>query len=109
MRISEYRAVWVMVMFDLPVETNIDKRNYTRFVKFLKKDGFTRLQYSVYVRHCASEENGDVHERRVTANLPPHGRVSMLFVTERQFSRMRNFFGHSEGPGHDAPSQLELF
>ena len=27
----------------------------------LQRDGFTRMQYSVYARHCASKENAEVH------------------------------------------------
>ena len=58
--------MWIMVMFDLPVDTKQARRQYTLFRKGLLKDGFTRMQFSVYVRHCASEENADVHDLKVT-------------------------------------------
>ena len=62
-----YRAVWILAMFDLPTDNKKARKDYTDFRKNLMKDGFTMVQYSVYMRHCASEENADVHYKRVTA------------------------------------------
>ncbi len=55
MILSAYRFMWVVVMFDLPVDTKKARREYTRFRKKLLRDGFMMLQYSVYARHCASK------------------------------------------------------
>lgn len=60
-RFSEYRIMWVLVLFDLPTETKKDKKAYAEFRKNLQKDGFTMFQFSIYVRHCASCENAEVH------------------------------------------------
>ena len=60
-RFSEYRIMWVLVLFDLPTETKKDKKAYVDFKKNLQKDGFTMFQFSIYVRHCASSENAEVH------------------------------------------------
>ena len=51
-RFSEYRIMWVLVLFDLPTETKKDKKAYATFRKNLQKDGFTMFQFSIYVRHC---------------------------------------------------------
>ena len=56
-RFSEYRVMWILVLFDLPTETKKDKKAYTDFRKNLQKDGFTMFQFSIYVRPCASSEN----------------------------------------------------
>ena len=64
-RFSEYRVMWILVLFDLPTETKKDKKAYTDFHKNLQKDGFTMFQFSIYVRHCASSENAAVHIKRV--------------------------------------------
>ena len=58
-RFSEYRIMWVLVLFDLPTDTKKDKKAYADFRKNLQKDGFTMFQFSIYVRHCASSENAD--------------------------------------------------
>ena len=44
-RFSEYRIMWVLVLFDLPTETKKDKRAYADFRKNLQKDGFTMFQF----------------------------------------------------------------
>ena len=56
-RFSEYRVMWVLVLFDLPTETKKEKKAYVDFRKNLQRDGFTMFQFSIYVRHCASSEN----------------------------------------------------
>ena len=65
-RFSEYRIMWVLVLFDLPTETKKDKKAYADFKKNLQRDGFTMFQFSIYVRHCASSENAEVHIKRVS-------------------------------------------
>ena len=56
-RFSEYRVMWVLVFFDLPTETQRDRKAATDFRKHIMKDGFTMFQFSIYVRHCPSVEN----------------------------------------------------
>ena len=101
--------MWVLAMFDLPVDTKEARRAYALFRKSLVKDGFTMMQYSVYVRHCASEENGDVHEKRVSAALPDDGEVRVLRITDNQYERMRVFLGKMRKAPEQPPRQLELF
>jgi len=109
MDISGYRAVWVFAMFDLPTDTKRARKDYADFRKGLLQDGFTMLQYSVYVRHCASEENADVHYRRVRNFLPPDGEVRLITITDKQFGRMETFWGKMRKPAERTPRQLELF
>ncbi|MCC7087109.1 MAG: CRISPR-associated endonuclease Cas2 [Pirellulales bacterium] len=101
--------MWVLAMFDLPVDTKKARRNYALFRKLLLKDGFTRMQFSVYARHCASEESASVHVGRVERNVPPDGEVRLITITDKQFERMRVFWGKLRKPPEPAPCQLELF
>ena len=39
-----YRFMRVLVMFDLPTETSENRRNYTKFRKYLIKSGFMMMQ-----------------------------------------------------------------
>lgn len=87
-RFSEYRIMWVLVLFDLPTETKKDKKAYADFRKNLQKDGFTMFQFSIYVRHCPSSENADVHIRRVKSFLPDYGKVGIMCITDKQFSNI---------------------
>jgi len=101
--------MWLLVMFDLPVDDETARRRYTRFRKLLLKDGFAKMQYSVYVRHCASKENADVHEARVGSAVPPEGEVRILRITDKQYERMQIFYGKERSKPEKPPAQLELF
>jgi CRISPR-associated protein Cas2 len=101
--------MWVVTMFDLPVDTKKARRAYTDFVKHLRRDGFCRLQYSVYARHSASKENAQVHVDRIMGSLPPDGEVRILTVTDKQFERMRVFWGKIRKTPEEPPCQLQLF
>jgi CRISPR-associated protein Cas2 len=101
--------MWVMVFFDLPVETKKDQRDYRRFVNILEKDGFTRFQYSIFIRHSPSLENAKVHIKRVKINLPPKGHVVILHITDRQFGLMEIFRSTKKEHLPSTPQQLELF
>ncbi|NLH48782.1 MAG: CRISPR-associated endonuclease Cas2 [Myxococcales bacterium] len=101
--------MWVMVLFDLPTDSKKARREYTRFRSRLKKDGFTMLQYSVYGRACPSEENAVVHENRVQKNLPPAGQVRVLTLTDKQFTRMRIYYGKKREKNEKAAEQLSFF
>ena len=101
--------MWVVTMFDLPVDTKAAKRAYTQFRKVLLKDGFTKMQYSVYIRHCASEENANVHVDRVERSVPDDGEVRIILITDKQFERMHIFWGKRRKQPEPAPQQLELF
>ena len=101
--------MWLFAMFDLPVKTQVARREYARFRKSLLREGFCMLQYSVYARYCASEESSQVYRGHVQAVLPPEGQVRLVSVTDRQFEKMDVFFGKKRAPTEDPPAQLMLF
>jgi CRISPR-associated protein Cas2 len=101
--------MWLLAMFDLPVDTRDARREYALFRKSLINDGFRMLQFSVYARHCASEENAQVHIARVAHSVPKEGEVRLLKITDKQFERMRIFWGKMRRAPERPPAQLELF
>lgn len=106
---SGYETVWIFAMFDLPVKTKRDRRNYSRFRFLLLDEGFSKMQYSVYARFCASDEIAETHRKRLRDKLPPDGHVRLLTVTDRQFGKMQVFFGKKRATVEEKPDQLELF
>jgi CRISPR-associated protein Cas2 len=101
--------MWIFVLFDLPTDTKPARKAYQTFRKSLLEGGFTMLQYSVYARHCASDENAEVHEKRVRAFLPPDGEVRLMLVTDKQFERMKVFYGKIRQATEKAPEQTSFF
>lgn len=108
-RFSEYRIMWVLVFFDLPTETKKDRKAHALFRKSLIKDGFNMFQFSIYLRHCASRENADVHIKRVKSFLPVKGQIGILCITDKQFGSMELFIGKKEEEITKPCQQLELF
>lgn len=88
-----YRFMRVIVFFDLPTITSEDRREYTRFRKYLIKNGFLMLQESVYSKMTLNKTVADVVTANVRKNKPLHGLVQMMVVTEKQFNKMEYVCG----------------
>jgi CRISPR-associated protein Cas2 len=109
MRLNEYRILWVLVFFDLPTETKKERSVASKFRKEIMRDGFAMFQFSIYLRHCSSRENAEVHIKRVKKLLPEKGHIGIMTVTDKQFGMMELFYGRKEKGLPDTPQQLELF
>ena len=101
--------MWVIVMFDLPNITKTENKRYTKFRKQILDDGFTMFQFSLYIRHCMSRENADVHIKRVKNILPEKGHIGILCITDKQFGQMEIYNGKSVMDTPVPAQQLELF
>lgn len=108
-RLNAYHIMWLFVFFDLPTTTKKERKDAALFRKMLEKDGFTMMQYSVYVRHCPSKENMNVHINRVRKSMPPAGYTSILSITDKQYGEILNFCGKVEREKLSTPQQLEFF
>jgi CRISPR-associated protein Cas2 len=108
-RINAYRIMWVIVMFDLPTETKSDRKRYALFRKMILGDGFQMFQFSMYIRHCPSKENAEVHVRRVKSFLPIKGHVGIVMITDKQFGMMEIFHGVELVRSPKTTQQLEMF
>jgi CRISPR-associated protein Cas2 len=109
MNFGGMRSMWIIAMFDLPVDTPRARRAYASFRKRLLQDGFTMMQYSVYIRHCANEDNAKVHYARIKAIVPADGEVRVIGITDLQFGRMQVFLGGRRKAPTAAPAQIEMF
>jgi CRISPR-associated protein Cas2 len=108
-RLNGYRIMWLFAMFDLPTGTKKERDAAARFRKDLLRSGFTRLQFSVYVRQCPSLESAETYIRRIERILPPYGHVSILRVTDKQFGKMINYYRAKPTTGLSEPVQLTFF
>lgn len=109
MALSHYKIMWLFVMFDLPVLTKMQRRDYAQFRKKLQKKGFTMLQFSVYAKHLPSEDAAEPLKAHVRAALPPKGQVRVLTVTDHQFGKMEVYFGRNQRPAENPPLQISMF
>lgn len=88
-----YRFMRVIVFFDLPTLTSENRREYTRFRKFLIKNGFLMLQESVYTKMALNQTAAMSVVESVRKNKPLEGLVQMMTVTEKQYNRMEYVCG----------------
>ena len=89
----KYNIMRMICMFDLPVETAKERKNYRKFRKNLILEGFNMIQYSVYVRTCPTREFCQRLEKRVQSFVPENGNVRLLVVTEKQYDDMKLLVG----------------
>jgi CRISPR-associated protein Cas2 len=108
-RLNAYRIMWVLVFYDLPTETARERKVAALFRKKILKDGFQMFQFSIYLRHCASRENADVHIKRAKTLLPEKGHVGIMCITDKQFGMMEIFHGKKPGSTTPPTQQLEMF
>ena len=103
------KFMWVFVFFDLPTKTKKERRRYTDFRRFLLKDGFIMMQFSVYSRICKGDDSVDTHKKRVKEHLPPKGHIRMLSITDLQYSKMETLIGEKKEEEKLEKKQLLLF
>lgn len=104
-----WRSMWIIALFDLPTQTNAQKKRYASFRKALLNDGFSMMQFSVYKRHCATRENAALHTERMGNLVPSEGEVRFIHITDRQFGDMKIYRGKKRVATEESPAQIEFF
>ncbi len=92
-----YRFMRIIIFFDLPTESAKDKKEYTRFRKYLIKNGFMMMQESVYSKIALNQTSADAIMEGIRKHKPPEGLVQALTVTEKQFAKIEFIVGAKQG------------
>lgn len=88
-----YQQMRILCMFDLPMETKKEQRQYRMFRKELLANGFVMLQYSIYYRAVPNRSAGKKFETILKRMVPPVGEIRLLYVSEKQFEDMELLVG----------------
>ena len=107
-----YKMGWLLVAFDLPVKTKKERKAAHDFREWLKDDGYSMMQWSVYVRACVTFARQETHLQRLKAHLPAEGSVRALFVTRAQWEKSYVMHGKPSQEGEvpeDLPEQILLW
>lgn len=107
--LSGYRLMWIMVMFDLPTDTALQRKAAGRFRLFLLDEGFERSQFSVYARFVNGKEAFQTRVNRIARNLPEFGDVQILNFTDRQYRDIVHFSDQGRQAQRKNPEQLVMF
>lgn len=108
MAVGGERYMRIIVFFDLPTLTKSDRKNASRFRKFLVNDGYIMLQLSVYSRICKGQDDVDKHAKRLKSLIPKEGSVRLLTVTEKQYASMEILVGTQKKEEEIGEEQLLL-
>lgn len=92
-----YRYMRMILFFDLPTETSQERREYTRFRKYLLKSEFMMMQESVYCKIALNQTVVNSLYDSLQKNKPGKGLIQVLTVTEKQFSKMEFILGEYHG------------
>ena len=84
-----------VLFFDLPVETSSQQREYRKFIKNMKLQGFYMMQKSVYIKMALDMQSLNSAIAKVKKCLPKDGFVFVLKVTENQFTDIDYLLGES--------------
>lgn len=100
----------ILVFFDLPVVTASEKKAAAQFRKFLLKDGYHMIQWSVYSRICNGTDAIAMHESRLKQNLPKKGSIRLLTLTEKQYESIEILLGEKTfDDGAESTELLNIF
>ena len=83
-------------MFDLPVVTAADRKEYAKFRKYLIKSGFMMMQESIYCKLSPNSTLADAAIENIRKNKPEKGLVQVLKVTEKQYAKMEYIVGEGK-------------
>ena len=97
-----------MVLFDLPVFTEKQRKEYREFRKYLLKAGFFMLQESVYCKLVQNSGIADIVQENIRKNKPGEGLVQVLRVTEKQYSKMEYIVGENTSNVLDSDEKLVI-
>lgn len=86
--INYYKQMRLILIYDLPVVEEEDRKIYQRFNKDIKKLGFMMLQYSVYSKVLQNDTSYKQNIIRLNNIIPKRGSIIVFKVTEKQFQDM---------------------
>jgi CRISPR-associated protein Cas2 len=107
--LSGYRLMWMLVTFDLPVETANQRKAANRFRHGLLDLGFEMSQLSNYLRFCNGKEQFESYVRKVESMLPERGEIYIFQFTDRQYENIVRFSNQGRRRQQKNPDQMALF
>lgn len=106
---EESGGMWCLVMFDLPVQTKKQRHAATQFRNLLLDMGYAMVQFSVYARYTPTQAGNRSTVEAIKENLPSKGKVRILHISDKQWSKALRFSNLREEKARDNTDMLLLF
>lgn len=88
MKVSNYKQMRLILIYDLPMEDELDRKIYAKFHKKLQKIGYHMLQYSVYTKVIVNDDNYKQIKKQTESIIPSKGQIIIFKLTEKQYQDM---------------------
>lgn len=103
-----YRFMRVIIMFDLPTVTLAERKEYTKFHKYLIKNGFLMMQESIYCKLAQNASAAELIVNNIRNNKPMSGLVQSMIITEKQFGKIEYIVGERKNEVLDNDDRLVI-
>lgn len=91
--INYYKQMRIILIYDLPMVEEDDRKIYSRFHNKLKRNGFYMIQYSVYTKVLQNDSSVKQIELKLEKIIPKKGNIVILQLTEKQFQNIKYLRG----------------
>lgn len=88
-----YKFMRMILFFDLPMKTKQEIKTYAKFRKFLIKNGFNMLQFSVYSKIFNNVDSANKYMKVLKKNIPTQGQIRIMIITEKQYADIEIIIG----------------
>ncbi len=82
-----------LLMYDMPMQTDIEILEYKNFRKKLIEKGYYQLQKSIYIVRSKTKEKIELAEKQLTMLAPKNSSIRSIILTEEQFQKMKVISG----------------
>lgn len=106
--LNRYELMWMIVLFDLPVVEEQERKEASQFRNFLLNNGFSMLQYSIYTKLFSGKDACEKYFKLIKENLPAKGKVDIITITDKQYGNIISYQS-TKKIQKNSPEQLILF
>lgn len=86
--INLYKQMRLILIYDLPVTEELDKKIYSKFHRNIIRLGFYMLQYSVYSKVIQNDTSMKQYMIKLERVIPERGHIILMKITEKQYQNM---------------------
>lgn len=101
--------MYLLTMFDLPSKTKRERRIYRSFRKTLLELGFTKIQFSVYIKYAENETQASTLKKNIRKALPKKGDIRTINLTDNQYHKMETFNNNKQLENAPPPEDFIVF
>ncbi|WP_373435605.1 CRISPR-associated endonuclease Cas2 [Metamycoplasma equirhinis] len=75
----------LIVMYDIKTNEEDNSKRYAKFLNFLNKSGYFRIQYSIYCKCINAHTMYNIEKAKIMQYIPVNSNVRVMLITENQY------------------------